>query len=91
MDNTLVNVRIPRGKNKMYYHYCITDKKDNDKTYYKTLKNIKDDLGISASNVYLMYKKPNVTRRKYNDLLIEKCHEHYLFVEYGIPDCEIIN
>ena len=82
--------RVGRGSNKSHYHYCITDRKTNEKTYYKTLRNIKEDLGISPSNVYLMCKSPETERRKYNDILIEKCHEHYLFVEYGIEPENIL-
>ena len=87
--NNPIKKKTPRGANKVYYHYCITEKETGDKTYYKTLKDIRRELGISASNVYNMYKNPDVDRRKYNDIKINKCHEHYLWVEYGIDPTEI--
>jgi len=71
-----------RGDNYKYYHYKIFH--NDEVKYYKTLKNIYEDLGISRANIWLMIKNPEVVRRKYNNIKVEKCHLHYLHVDHGI-------
>ena len=56
----------------------------NETKFYKTLNHITNEYGISRSNIYLMCKNPDVERRKYNNLNIEKVHIHYLVVEQGL-------
>ena len=75
-----------RGKNYKTYHYCLIDNDsvNKEKHYYKTLCDITNDYTISRSNIYLLIRNPNVVRRKYNNLKIEKCHLHYLVVEQGL-------
>jgi hypothetical protein len=75
-----------RGRNYKTYNYVLIDNnsESKEKHYYKTLKDITDIYKISRSNIYLLIRNPDVVRRKYNNLKIEKCNLHYLVVEHGI-------
>tara|TARA_R100000231_G_scaffold122142_1_gene92311 strand:- start:2768 stop:3019 length:252 start_codon:yes stop_codon:yes gene_type:complete len=73
-----------RGLNKKTYHYKVINKLNDEFKYYKTCDEITKDYGISRANIYLMAKNPNIIRRKYNNINIEKCHLHYLVVEQGL-------
>ncbi len=73
-----------RSANKTHYHYKLFDKESNETKYFMTLNDITTDYGISRSNIYLMCKNPEIDRRKYNNLNIEKVHIHYLVVEQGL-------
>tara|TARA_R110002153_G_scaffold193128_1_gene346479 strand:+ start:276 stop:536 length:261 start_codon:yes stop_codon:yes gene_type:complete len=79
-----------RGPAKTYYHYLVTNKDSEEKEYYKTISEINTKYGISRGNIYLMCKNPNVKRRKYNDITIEKIHLHYLVVEQDIDPISIV-
>lgn len=79
-----------RGPQKTFYHYKLINKNTHEIEYFKTLNNITDKYQISRSNVYLMIKNPNITRRKYNDIEIEKVHLHYLVVEQHLDPSSII-
>lgn len=73
-----------RTENKTHYHYKLVDNETNETKYFKTLNDITNEYGISRSNIYLMCKNPQIERRKYNNIIIEKVHIHYLVVEQGL-------
>lgn len=79
-----------RGPAKTFYHYLLTNKNTHEKEYFKTLNNITNKYKISRSNIYLMIKNPDVIRRKYNDIAIEKVHLHYLVVEQNLDPSTIL-
>lgn len=70
-----------RGPAKTYYHYLVTKKDCEEKEYYKTISEINEKYGISRGNIYLMCKQPDIKRRKYTNIKIEKIHLHYLLVD----------
>ena len=80
----MTNEMKTRSANKPHYHYKLYNKETNETKFYKTLNHITNEYGISRSNIYLMCKNPDVERRKYNNLNIEKVHIHYLVVEQGL-------
>ena len=80
----MTNEMKTRSANKTHYHYKLYNKETNETKFYKTLNHITNEYGISRSNIYLMCKNPDVERRKYNNLKIEKVHIHYLVVEQGL-------
>jgi hypothetical protein len=78
-----------RGPNKLYYNYkLISDNEEPE--YFKSCKEITNKYGISRSNIYLMIKYPETERRKYNNIKINKIHEHYLVIDANVPREQII-
>jgi transcriptional antiterminator len=64
---------LGRTKNKSYFHYRLEkyngDEKEYEK-YYMTMKDIKEDYGISRHSISNMLKNPGLKSKKYKGLKV---------------------
>ncbi len=73
------------GANFTYYNYKIWHDDEDDVQYFKSQNEIKEKYGISRANMYLMLKDPcNEKRKKYGNIVIEKCRHHFLLIDAGL-------
>lgn len=64
---------LGRSQNKSYFHYRVEryngEEKESEK-YYMTMKDIKDDFGISRHSISNMLKNPDMVSKKYKGLKV---------------------
>ena len=80
-----------RGPNRKTYHYKVFH--NDEIEYYKTSAAITSKHNLTRSTIYLMckqYNNPDIVRRKYSHIKIQKINESYLSVEFKINHTEII-